>query len=548
MNKAQRQSKKIAVLIFACLLLAGACRSTDEPTDEPVATATVTATVTAAPVPTSTLTPTPMPTSTLTPTPVPAPTRDPSLPSLRELANQRGLRIGAAVSPDPLRNDPAYVQVLTREFNSLTVENALKFGPVHPQPDVYTFADADLTVEFAEENGMQVRGHVLIWHQQLAGWVEQGDWTREQLIEVMRDHIYTVVGRYKGRIQVWDVVNEAIADSGAAMRSTVWRKAIGDDYLDLAFQFAHEADPEAKLFYNDYNAEEMNRKADSVYELVKGMLERGVPVHGVGLQMHLALTRSPNWAQVAENIARLNALGLEVHITELDVRVLDPPDEAKLARQAEVYRNAMQTCLDAQACTAFITWGVTDRYSWVPYSFKGTGSALLFDEQYQPKPAYDAVYELLQSREVGSEPQVQLPTLPAEIADWPVQVFEIINALRAEQDLLPLEYNETLETVARLHGEDCRQRGSCDHTGSDGSTVKERVGRSGYQAQGAAEVMVYEYTPQGAVDWWMDEVPPDDPHRRTLLGEFLTEIGIAVVPTDQGYYYFIADLARPQSP
>ncbi|MBN1934757.1 MAG: endo-1,4-beta-xylanase [Anaerolineae bacterium] len=320
----------------------------------------------------------------------------PSSPSLRELADRHGLSIGAAVSPGPLRGDRSYAQALAHEFNSLTVENALKFGPVHPQPDVYAFADADLSVDFAEKNGMQVRGHVLIWHQQLAGWVEKGDWTREELIEVMREHIFTVVGRYKGRIQVWDVVNEAISDSGAAIRSTVWHKAIGDDYLDLAFQFAHEADPEAKLFYNDFNAEQMNRKADAVYELVKGMLERGVPIHGVGLQMHITAARPPDWASVAGNIARLNALGLEVHITELDVRVTDPPGEAKFERQAEVYRDAMQTCLDAEACTAFITWGFTDRYSWVPSSFKGSGSALLFDESYQPKPAYNALRKALE--------------------------------------------------------------------------------------------------------------------------------------------------------
>jgi len=320
----------------------------------------------------------------------------PSFPSLRELADRRGLKIGAAVAPGPLRGEPAYAQALAHEYNFLTTENALKFGPVHPQPNTYAFTDADLIVEFAEKHNMQVRGHTLIWHQQLATWVEKGNWTRETLIEVMREHIFTVVGRYKGRIAVWDVVNEAITDSGGALRASVWQQVIGDDYIDLAFQFAHEADPDAQLFYNDYGAEEMNRKSDAVYELVKGMLERGVPIHGVGLQMHIPSTRPPKWASVAENIARLNALGLKVHITELDVRVPDPPNEDKLKRQAEVYRDVLQTCLDAQACTAFITWGFTDRHSWIPGFFSGWGAALPFDETYQPKPAYDALRQALE--------------------------------------------------------------------------------------------------------------------------------------------------------
>jgi endo-1,4-beta-xylanase len=212
-------------------------------------------------------------------------------------------------------------------------------------------------------------------------------------MEVLRDHITTVVGRYRGRVDAWDVVNEAIEGSG--LRNTVWHNVIGPEYLDLAFQWAHEADPDALLFYNDYSAEGMNTKSDAVYDLVKGMLERGVPIHGVGMQMHIALGQVPPADKFLENMDRLADLGLQVHITELDVRIRDDPDEETLVQQAEDYREIMETCLAAKGCTAFITWGFTDRYSWIPSSRQGWGSALILDASYQPKPAYTALQDAL---------------------------------------------------------------------------------------------------------------------------------------------------------
>jgi endo-1,4-beta-xylanase len=317
----------------------------------------------------------------------------PSSPSLRELAEARGIAIGAAVAPGPLRCDSAYAEALGHEFSFLTTENAIKFGPIHPEPNSYSFADADAIVGFADAHDMLVRGHVLVWHQQLPGWIEEGEWTREELMEVLHDHINTVVGRYRGRVDVWDVVNEAIDKD--KLRKTIWQQVIGPDYLDLAFQWAHEADPDALLFYNDYGAEGMNSKSDAVYDLVKGMLDRGVPVHGVGLQMHVASGQTIPAARVLANMDRLADLGLQVHITELDVRIRDEPDEDDLERQAEDYREIMDTCLAAKDCTAFITWGFTDRYSWIPSFRQGWGSALILDETYRPKPAYDALRDAL---------------------------------------------------------------------------------------------------------------------------------------------------------
>jgi endo-1,4-beta-xylanase len=315
-------------------------------------------------------------------------------PSLRELAAARDLRIGAAVGPEALRCEPAYAGVLGREFSILTTENALKFGPVHPARERYDFEAADAIVEFAEANDMLVRGHTLVWHTQQPAWLEGAKWTRDELIEVLREHITTVVGRYRGRIAAWDVVNEAIEEDGS-LRDTLWLRIIGPEYIDMAFRWAHEADPDALLFYNDYACEGLGCKSDAVYALVQGMLERDVPIHGVGLQTHLVLASPPGLEDVLANVKRLGDLGLLVHVTEMDVRMQGEPTEAKLERQAQMYGEFLETCLEAENCTAFVLWGFTDRHSWIPGSNPGWGSALIFDESYQPKPAYEALREVL---------------------------------------------------------------------------------------------------------------------------------------------------------
>lgn len=320
-------------------------------------------------------------------------------PTLRTLAQERGIEIGAAVSAGPLRREPLYAETLSREFSMLTTENAAKFGPVHPEPDRYDFADADFIVGFAEAHNMRARGHTLVWHNQLPAWLAEGAWTRDELIDILREHITTVVGRYRGRITAWDVVNEAVADDGS-MRDTIWLRGIGPEYVDLAFRWAHEADPDALLFYNDYANEGLGPKSDAVCALVQGLLERGVPIDGVGLQMHVSLRWPPDPEAVAANMDRLGALGLQVHVTEMDVRVYEgtgTPEE-RLVAQAAVYREVMDACLASSACKAFVTWGFTDRHSWIP-AFTGRPDAPLpFDESYRPKPAYYAIMDALAGR------------------------------------------------------------------------------------------------------------------------------------------------------
>lgn len=314
--------------------------------------------------------------------------------TLRALARARGIEVGAAVATTTPNTDVLYQAVLAREFGMMTAENAMKFSALHPAQGTYTFTDADALVDFAERNDMRVRGHTLIWHNQLPGWVTGTNWTRDEMIAILEDHIDAVVGRYKGRIGAWDVVNEAVSDEGG-MRNTVWLDRIGPEYLALAFRQAHAADPDAQLYYNDYSAEGLTNKADEVYELVRDLKNDGVPIHGVGLQMHLTLTGDPTPTAVAANIARLNALGLDVQITEMDVRMELPADESKLFQQATRYRNMLNVCLDADACSAFVLWGFTDRYSWIPSFFPGAGAALIFDAGYDPKPAYHALQDAL---------------------------------------------------------------------------------------------------------------------------------------------------------
>lgn len=309
--------------------------------------------------------------------------------TLRALADARGFYIGAAVGPNQLAREPLYAETLAREFNCVTTENALKFSRVHPKSDGYDFRGADAIVDFAETHGMLVRGHTLVWHNMQPKWITEGDWTREQLSEVLKEHILTVVGRYRGRIEVWDVVNEAIGPD-CSMRPGVWLDNIGADYVEQAFRWAHQADPSARLFYNDFACEGLGPKSDAVYAYVKGLLERGVPVHGVGLQMHIKLDGYPQPSELAANIQRLGALGLEVHITEMDVKIPEPVTDEKLAAQAERYRSLAEACLSQEACTALVLWGFTDRYSWIPRFFPGNQAALIFDERYRPKPAYFA--------------------------------------------------------------------------------------------------------------------------------------------------------------
>ena len=329
---------------------------------------------------------------------------------LRDSASARGLYIGAAASMGPLRNEPIYAETLRREFNMVVAENAFKMDALRPSATTYNFTDADALMAFAETNGMAVRGHTLVWHSQLPGWLTSGNFTRDQTIAIMRDHIMTVMARYRGRIVHWDVVNEAMADGTGQLRTnSFWHQRIGPEYIALAFQFAREADPNAVLYYNDYEAEGLGQKSDAVFNLVSSLRNQGVPIDGVGWQTH-KINPFRIQAQHVSNAQRLAALGVEISITEMDVRIALPTDATELQQQALAYGDAVRFCLEQPNCTSLTIWGFTDKYSWVPSVFSGFGDALIYNASYQAKPAYTALQSVL---EEGSP---QPPAAPTNLA------------------------------------------------------------------------------------------------------------------------------------
>ncbi|HEY8455571.1 MAG TPA: endo-1,4-beta-xylanase [Actinopolymorphaceae bacterium] len=325
----------------------------------------------------------------------PGKNRDLEHASLRDLGRRAGVLIGTAVDISALDADATYREHLASEFSSVTAENAMKWSELEPERGRYEWEAAEKLVRTAEKNGQRVRGHTLVWHNQLPRWltdgVESGAIGPRKLRKILRNHILTVVGHFRGRIYEWDVVNEVIDDNGQ-LRESIWLKNLGPGYIADAFRWAHQADPHAKLFLNDYNVEGPNAKADAYYELAQQLLRAGVPVHGMGIQGHLGVQYG-FWSaiQVAENLRRFEALGLQTSVTEADVRMIMPPDTAKLQAQAQGYSTLMQGCLLATRCRSFTVWGFTDRYSWVPGTFEGQGAATILDEDFQPKPAYDAL-------------------------------------------------------------------------------------------------------------------------------------------------------------
>jgi len=321
---------------------------------------------------------------------------------LRDVADDRGFNIGAAVAASPLRTDAGYKKTLRNEFNYVTAENALKMGPLRPSQDTYDFGDADAVVNYAREHDQTVRGHTLAWHNQTPEWFQEWDHTPGQIRDFLRDHIHTTAGRYRSKLDTWDVVNEAVADDGT-MRENLWYEALGEEYLDDVFHFADEVTgDDTDLYYNDYGADSVNVKSDAIYDMVERLLDRGVPIDGVGLQMH-ALHAKPDPERVADNVRRFKDLGLEVEITEMDVAYLpddDPGDQdARWEKQADFYRDITEVCLD-EGVDTLVVWGVRDSDSWIPNWFESlTDDPLLFDGANDPKPSYHAIKDTLANYE-----------------------------------------------------------------------------------------------------------------------------------------------------
>jgi endo-1,4-beta-xylanase len=324
--------------------------------------------------------------------------------------------------------DKASLSILKDHFNSITAENAMKWSHIQERQGEYDFESSDRFINLGEENSMFIVGHTLIWHQQTPSWVflnETGKVIdRGTLLQRMRDYIFTVVSRYKGRVQGWDVVNEAVDDNGQ-MRKSKWLEIIGEDYVQKAFEYAHEADPKAKLYYNDYSLY-FPAKRDGVIRLIRNLQSKGIKVDGIGIQGHWGLDYPEKIDDIEKSIVAFSGLGVNVMITELDVNVLPLPDKkrgADLSLHYELqeglnpYPDALPDAIKEKLANRYseffkifckysneisrvTIWGIHDGQSWLnDWPIKGrTNYPLLFDREYKPKPAFYAVVKIVQSK------------------------------------------------------------------------------------------------------------------------------------------------------
>ncbi|HET9171670.1 MAG TPA: endo-1,4-beta-xylanase [Actinospica sp.] len=322
--------------------------------------------------------------------------------SLRDLAARIGLRFGTAVIPTDLTT-PSYAAVLAEQFSVVTPGNAMKWGSVEPVQGQFDWSDADTLVAFAERHGQLVRGHTLLWHNQLPTWltagVQDGTISASELAALLKQHVFTEVTRYRGRIWQWDVANEFFldADPSGIDPNNFWIANLGPEIISDAFRWAHEADPHALLFFNDYNIageDGTNAKSDAVYAWLRTQLAQGVPIHGVGDQGHLD-TQYGFPTQMAADLQRYADLGLRVAITEADVRTFVdgpttqvPTDHLATFAQPYEFSQMLQAALSVPECVSFTCWGFCDADSWIPGFFTGEGYGTLYDVNLEPKPVF----------------------------------------------------------------------------------------------------------------------------------------------------------------
>jgi endo-1,4-beta-xylanase len=317
-------------------------------------------------------------------------TRASAATTLGSAAAATGRIFGSAMSAN-LLSGSQYSTLLDTEFTSLTPGNEMKWDTTEPSRGTFNFGPGDTVVNHAQSHNMKVRGHTLVWHNQLASWVSNIS-AGTELLQVMKDHIAGEVGHYKGKIWYWDVVNEAFNDDGTR-RSSVFQQKIGNSYIEEAFKAARAADPNAKLCYNDYNIDGVNSKSTAVYNMIQDFKSRGIPIDCVGFQAHLIVGQLPS--DIQANMQRFANLGVDVQVTELDIRMPTPASSANLQQQATDYKQVVSACVAVSRCNDITVWGVYDGDSWIPSVFSGYGAALLFDENYQKKPAYNAVIQAL---------------------------------------------------------------------------------------------------------------------------------------------------------
>jgi endo-1,4-beta-xylanase len=328
-------------------------------------------------------------------------------PTLHQLAVAKGKVYFGSATDNPELSDAPYTAILGSEFGQITPGNSMKWDATEPTRGQFSFTRGDAIVTLAKSHNQLVRGHTLVWHSQLPGWVSSLPSSEVQA--AMESHVTQVATHYSGQVYAWDVVNEPFNDDGT-YRSSVFYTAMGSGYIAAALRAARAADPTAKLYINDYNIDGSGAKADAMYALASSLKQQGVPLDGIGFQGHLAIQYGfPSNMQA--NLQRFANLGLDVAITELDVRMILPRDATKDATQSTYYTNVVNACLAVTRCVGITVWDYTDKYSWIPSVFSGQGAALPWDENLVKKPAYTAIFQALGG--VASSPSPSASASPS---------------------------------------------------------------------------------------------------------------------------------------
>lgn len=308
--------------------------------------------------------------------------------------------IGAAIEPGLLLPSTRYYEITQQQFNSITPENIFKPAHLQPAKGVFNWAAADALVDFCENQNKRLHGHTLIWHYNLPEWMYAFEGSSSEWEEIFKNHIQTICRHFRGKVTAWDVINEAFNDDGT-LRNTLWKQKIGSSYIEKAFRYAHEADPNALLFYNDYNVALNEIKRKAILDLFIKLKQRGVPIHGIGLQMHVSIIHPEN-SQIASALKEISEAGFNIHLSEVDVS-LNPAGAAislnddLLQRQANKLSQivSLYKSIPARYQYGITFWGVGDADSWIRYFFQRDDYPLLFDDNYDPKPVYCKLTETL---------------------------------------------------------------------------------------------------------------------------------------------------------
>lgn len=335
------------------------------------------------------------------------PPRVPDLPNppLKDLAKQRGVALGNFAISSRLHEKP-YKTILTEQFNLALADNTPNWyftdGGLRPSASTYNFKQMDQVVKFAQDHNMDVQAHHYLWGEEkwLPDWLKNGNYTKPQLLQLIQEHIQTVGSRYSGRVKEWTVVNEAFTRSAHLYGlNDWWQERLGQqDYINNAFYWARQADPKSKLILNDFNNESINTTSNAMFDYIKAAKARGVPIDGIGMQMHIDGTHPPTKDEVIANMRRFGDLGVEVYVTELDVNMNDVKanDESKDIIEGDIYYDMARACIESGTCHSFSILGITDKETWYNYMGLPNARPLPFDRNYKPKPAYYSLRHALE--------------------------------------------------------------------------------------------------------------------------------------------------------